>query len=143
MEGTREGMTLALPTPECDADGNYLPTQCEPQTSECWCVDNFGTEIPKSRLELYFSAMRVAFFLFGRSKDNSTDCPELRKSIDCLDLTCRLGCEYGFILSEETGECFFFLTIFENIILSSTITIQFKVMLYQVCFLRLSNLSMS
>lgn len=62
MEGTREGMTLALPTPECDADGNYLPTQCDPQTSECWCVDNFGTEIPKSRLELYFSAMRVAYF---------------------------------------------------------------------------------
>lgn len=59
MEGTREGMTLALPTPECDADGNYLPTQCESQTSECWCVDNFGTEIPKSRLDFHFSEMRV------------------------------------------------------------------------------------
>lgn len=54
MEGTREGMTLALPIPECDADGNYLPTQCEPQSNECWCADNFGTEIPKSRLEFHF-----------------------------------------------------------------------------------------
>ncbi|XP_066152915.1 uncharacterized protein [Euwallacea fornicatus] len=86
MEGTREGMTLALPTPECDLEGNYLATQCDAQADECWCVDNFGTEIPKSR-----------------TKDNSTDCTNLRITIDCLDLTCRLGCEYGFILSEETG----------------------------------------
>ncbi|CAG9764049.1 unnamed protein product [Ceutorhynchus assimilis] len=86
MEGTREGMTLALPTPECDSDGNYVATQCDSDTNECWCVDNFGTEIPKSRTE-----------------DNSTNCEELKKSMDCLDLTCRMGCEYGFILSEETG----------------------------------------
>lgn len=57
--------------------------------------------------------------MFDRSKDNSTNCLELRKSIDCLDLTCRLGCEYGFILSEETGEWF------KNINLSST-TIPFN-----------------
>ncbi|ENN72045.1 hypothetical protein YQE_11333, partial [Dendroctonus ponderosae] len=48
MEGTREGMTLALPTPECDPEGNYLATQCETNSHECWCVDNFGTEIPNS-----------------------------------------------------------------------------------------------
>ncbi|XP_060536767.1 fibrillin-1-like isoform X2 [Cylas formicarius] len=86
MEGTREGMSLALPTPECDSEGNYFPTQCDPATGDCWCVDNFGTEIPRSR-----------------TKDNSTNCLDLRKSLDCLDLTCRMGCEYGFILSEETS----------------------------------------
>ncbi|KAH1000715.1 neurogenic locus notch homolog protein 3 isoform X1 [Dendroctonus ponderosae] len=86
MEGTREGMTLALPTPECDPEGNYLATQCETNSHECWCVDNFGTEIPNSR-----------------RADNSTNCEALRKTMDCLDLTCRMGCEYGFILSEETG----------------------------------------
>ncbi|XP_076257897.1 uncharacterized protein LOC143194965 [Rhynchophorus ferrugineus] len=86
MEGTREGMNLALPTPECDSEGNYLATQCDSKTTECWCVDSFGTEIPKTR-----------------TKDNTTDCEELRNTRDCLDLTCRMGCEYGFILSEETG----------------------------------------
>lgn len=26
----------------------------------------------------------------------------LRKSIDCLDITCRMGCDYGFVLDPET-----------------------------------------
>ncbi|KAJ8960315.1 hypothetical protein NQ318_004047, partial [Aromia moschata] len=85
MEGTRDGMSLALPTPECDSEGNYLPTQCA--GGECWCVDHFGTEIPRTRGE-------------GNS---SKDCVELRETLDCLDLTCRMGCEYGFVLSEDTG----------------------------------------
>lgn len=33
----------------------------------------------------------------------SVNCTELRETKECLDLTCRMGCEYGFILSEETG----------------------------------------
>ncbi|EFA05918.2 zonadhesin isoform X2 [Tribolium castaneum] len=82
MEGTREGMTLALPSPSCDSDGNYISTQCH--KGECWCVDNFGTEIPRTR-------------------GTTQNCTELRQSLDCLDLTCRMGCEYGFVLSEETG----------------------------------------
>ncbi|XP_045483161.1 balbiani ring protein 3-like [Harmonia axyridis] len=85
MEGTREGMNLALPTPSCDEEGNFLPTQCDKKN--CWCVDNFGTEIPKTR-----------------GKENATtDCTKLRETKECLDLTCRMGCEYGFILSEDTG----------------------------------------
>ncbi|XP_057651996.1 uncharacterized protein LOC130891358 isoform X1 [Diorhabda carinulata] len=89
MEGTREGMTLALPTPECDSNGNYNPMQCA--NDYCWCVDNFGTEIPKTRQT-------------GKASKN---CTELRETLDCLDLTCRMGCEYGFILDEDTGcpEC--------------------------------------
>lgn len=71
MEGTRDGMTLALPTPNCDDDGNYLPTQCA--DGECWCVDNYGTEIPKSRSQA----------------DKVQNCTALKESIDCLDLTCR------------------------------------------------------
>ncbi|XP_074036900.1 uncharacterized protein [Leptinotarsa decemlineata] len=84
MEGTRDGMTLALPTPACDMNGNYIATQCS--EGECWCVDNFGTEIPRTRAP----------------GNTSTNCTELRESLDCLDLTCRMGCEYGFILNEDT-----------------------------------------
>lgn len=85
MEGTRDGMLLALPAPVCDADGNYVATQCH--GGACWCVDHFGTEIPKTRA----------------AANETTDCAALRVSMDCLDLTCRMGCEYGFVLSEETG----------------------------------------
>ncbi|XP_055371709.1 uncharacterized protein LOC129605792 [Condylostylus longicornis] len=56
------------------------------EVEECWCVDGFGTEIPESRG-------------FNVTDDS---CVQLRESIDCLDLTCRMGCEYGFILSPET-----------------------------------------
>lgn len=84
MEGTTEGMMLALPPPQCDAEGSYLSMQCH--DGECWCVDHFGTEIPRTR-----------------GNGNATeDCEILRKTLDCLDLTCRLGCEYGFALSDET-----------------------------------------
>ncbi|XP_019877040.1 balbiani ring protein 3 [Aethina tumida] len=85
MEGTREGMRLAIPPPTCDQDGNYIATQC--YEGDCWCVDNFGTEIPRTRGQ-------------GNSSQN---CEELRQTMDCLDLTCRMGCEYGFLLSDETG----------------------------------------
>ncbi|VEN35788.1 unnamed protein product [Callosobruchus maculatus] len=85
MEGTRDGMKLALPTPECDENGNYLAQQCD--QGLCWCVDNFGTEIPNTKAE-------------GLPKTNCTD---LRESMECLDLTCRMGCEYGFVLNQDTG----------------------------------------
>ncbi|XP_018322456.1 balbiani ring protein 3 isoform X2 [Agrilus planipennis] len=84
MEGTRDGMALALPQPQCDSDGSYLPTQCS--KGSCWCVDFFGTKIPKTE-----------------GKGNATeDCKSLRETLECLGLTCRMGCEYGFVLDEET-----------------------------------------
>ncbi|KAK9878498.1 hypothetical protein WA026_022394, partial [Henosepilachna vigintioctopunctata] len=85
MEGTRDGMNIALPTPTCDKEGGFLPMQCD--KGECWCADNFGTEIPRTR-----------------GNGNATeDCSRLKETMECLDLTCRMGCEYGFVLSEENG----------------------------------------
>lgn len=58
----------------------------EIDVEECWCVDNFGTEIPKTRG-------------FNVSDDS---CVNMRDSLECLDLTCRMGCEYGFTLDPDT-----------------------------------------
>lgn len=85
MEGTRDGMSLALPPPSCRPDGSFNDTQCE--AGACWCVDSFGSEIPQTRTK---GAMP------------SPACLEVRESLTCLDLTCRLGCEFGFTLSAET-----------------------------------------
>lgn len=56
------------------------------EVDECWCVDGFGTEIPKTK------------------SLNTTEatCDKLRESLECLDLTCRMGCDYGFILDSDT-----------------------------------------
>lgn len=51
MEGTREGMRLALPPPKCHLNGSFEATQCAERNGEkqCWCVDSFGSEIPNTR----------------------------------------------------------------------------------------------
>ncbi|PSN48928.1 hypothetical protein C0J52_03479 [Blattella germanica] len=82
MEGTREGMTLALHPPKCHPNGSYVATQCH--DGECWCVDSFGSEIPDTRTR------------------GPTACEALREELGCLDLTCRLGCDYGFQLDPDT-----------------------------------------
>ncbi|CAL8248966.1 unnamed protein product [Lota lota] len=35
-------------TPQCDAHGLWLPTQCHLSTGQCWCVDEDGEYIPAS-----------------------------------------------------------------------------------------------
>ncbi|XP_041844793.1 thyroglobulin isoform X2 [Melanotaenia boesemani] len=35
-------------TPQCDADGNWLHTQCHHGSGQCWCVDEDGEYIPDS-----------------------------------------------------------------------------------------------
>ncbi|XP_065072539.1 uncharacterized protein LOC135696926 [Ochlerotatus camptorhynchus] len=58
----------------------------EIDVEECWCVDNFGTEIPRTR---------------GMNATKKS-CEDLRESLGCLDLTCRMGCDYGFLLDSDT-----------------------------------------
>ncbi|XP_045901457.1 thyroglobulin [Micropterus dolomieu] len=35
-------------TPQCDADGRWLHTQCHHSTGQCWCVDEDGEYVPGS-----------------------------------------------------------------------------------------------
>ncbi|XP_045537995.1 uncharacterized protein LOC106721428 isoform X1 [Papilio machaon] len=83
MEGTVDGMKLALPAPSCAADGAYRPQQCA--AGRCWCVDSFGTEIPDT----------------STNNASSIDCEKVRAELSCLELTCRMGCDYGFELGAE------------------------------------------
>lgn len=59
----------------------------EIDVEECYCVDGFGTEIPRTR---------------GPLNVSESECNRIKDDLDCLDLTCRMGCDYGFILDSET-----------------------------------------
>ena len=43
-----EGVSLAIATPMCDPNGAYEQVQCN-SLGQCWCVDDFGTEIPGTK----------------------------------------------------------------------------------------------
>lgn len=59
----------------------------EVDVEECFCVDGFGTEIPRTR---------------GTINVTEFECARIRDSLECLDLTCRMGCDYGFVLDTDT-----------------------------------------
>ncbi|XP_026314824.1 neurogenic locus notch homolog protein 3-like isoform X2 [Hyposmocoma kahamanoa] len=83
MEGTVDGMKLALPAPTCKSDGSFTAQQCA--NGRCWCVDSFGTEIPET----------------STNNASDVDCDRVRTDLECLDLTCRMGCDYGFELGSN------------------------------------------
>ncbi|XP_035449339.2 zonadhesin isoform X1 [Spodoptera frugiperda] len=85
MEGTVDGMKLALPAPTCKSDGSFTSQQCA--NGRCWCVDTFGTEIPET----------------STNNASAVDCDSVRANLSCLEMTCRMGCDYGFELG--AGRC--------------------------------------
>ncbi|KAB7506062.1 hypothetical protein Anas_04154, partial [Armadillidium nasatum] len=80
-----EGVSLALPVPKCDKNGAYEPLQCN-ALGQCWCVDDFGSPIPGTKV----------------SSKELANCNRLEVS-SCSEVTCRLGCDYGFVLDSETA----------------------------------------
>lgn len=36
--------------PQCDSSGTYTPEQCQSSTGNCWCVSEYGQEIPGTRI---------------------------------------------------------------------------------------------
>ena len=66
--------------------GEFEDLQCD--GDECWCVDEFGIELASSR---------------GLSDQPNKSCLQLRSDSSCPGLLCRLGCDYGFAIDEETN----------------------------------------
>ncbi|XP_074103545.1 uncharacterized protein LOC141530382 [Cotesia typhae] len=76
MEGTREGMSLAIPPPKCSSDGTWKSLQCH--DSRCDCVNEQGVPL--------------------RTNITTTDvdCDELRAlSKTCEPPECDIQCTYG------------------------------------------------
>ncbi|KAK0164613.1 hypothetical protein PV328_003224 [Microctonus aethiopoides] len=85
MEGTREGMILAIPSPKCSSDGNWESLQCH--DSHCDCVNKDGVPI--------------------RTNVNTTEinCDEIRDVVQlCQNKNCNLNCPYGHKIDENGCE---------------------------------------
>ncbi|XP_014613206.1 PREDICTED: uncharacterized protein LOC106791790 isoform X2 [Polistes canadensis] len=88
MEGTREGMSLAVPPPQCDKNGFYKPLQCHNGT--CACVNRHG-------------------IILRGNVSPETDCKSVKNSWQvCNTISCDLVCPYGYEIDSngcETCNC--------------------------------------
>jgi len=66
-----KGLSLSLMEPRCSPSGEFEPLQCDRES--CWCVDEFGMEIPRTRwwiimiLSQITSSNQVTILTFSES----------------------------------------------------------------------------
>ena len=48
-QGSENGLVGAF-VPQCNADGSFNSEQCWGSTGYCWCVDEYGKEIPGTKI---------------------------------------------------------------------------------------------
>ena len=49
--GLRNVPVVGLHAPECRGDGGYDTLQCHATSGYCWCMDEYGNEVPESRMK--------------------------------------------------------------------------------------------
>ncbi|ODM92548.1 BPTI/Kunitz domain-containing protein [Orchesella cincta] len=82
---------LAIPRPQCKESGEFEEIQCD--ETNCICVDENGAEIPGT--------------LVPKGQNNLTReaCIEARTNPKCLEMNCRLGCDYGYEMLDGCKIC--------------------------------------
>lgn len=87
MEGTREGMSLAIPAPQCEQNGSFKSLQCHNST-DCNCVNHRGVILKT-----------------GVGPAASADCNAIKEFTRiCKHLYCNLICPYGYEVDEAGCE---------------------------------------
>ncbi|XP_011504667.1 PREDICTED: thyroglobulin [Ceratosolen solmsi marchali] len=80
MEGTRKGMNLAIPAPQCDDNGGFRALQCH--DNNCTCVDEYGVPLK-----------------FDVHSKGKIHCTTVRNLLNHCELfKCNLTCHYGYQL---------------------------------------------
>lgn len=77
--------------PNCTEDGDFAAVQCNPKKQECWCVDEFGLELPGTRV----------------GKGETITCvPEVDH---CPEMNCNVLCTNGYQMDSKncaTCKCY-------------------------------------
>lgn len=75
--------------PKCARSGEFEPIQCsnEINGTACWCVDEYGLEIPGTRGD----------------DEKQIQCPSDGESADCPASSCRMYCPSGFARDARSG----------------------------------------
>lgn len=86
MEGTEAGMTLALPSPQCNADGSYEPMMCQKKTIKV-------SPLERRRIleEKNVRQMRMLLNVAREKRSVPLECPLLK----CVP------CEYGYEVDDK------------------------------------------
>lgn len=106
MEGTRDGMTLAVASPICEADGSWKPLQCQGAT--CSCVNEDGVRLAATEGNLTIEECERVRSLSRMCKIESgceLECPYGREldSSGCELCRCRDPCRGASC--ESRGVC--------------------------------------
>ena len=54
-----DNQTIGVFVPRCNPDGHYTDRQCMDTLGLCWCVDNYGNEIPGTRIRGIPNCQRI------------------------------------------------------------------------------------
>jgi len=88
MEGTPEGMSMAIPQPQCERDGKYKSLQCSANDTTCDCVNDHGVVLKT-----------------GLESNSTVECQAIREQTQsCKHFHCSLNCPYGYEVDEAGCE---------------------------------------
>lgn len=110
MEGTEDGMELALPTPACNKDGNYEPIICTKKTIRVTQAQQRRILEEKNvrQMRMLLSQQSLPSKIKRSADESRSDDEQLMHELSkCPVYRCR-GCEFGYVYGDDgciTCEC--------------------------------------